>query len=60
MADHEFAALGKGNIMALVDPGKVAPAPNTPKIHPLVCFLAGFGLIVLAAALVHTVFGVIL
>ena len=46
--------------MALVDPGKVAPAPNASKIHPLVCFLAGFGLIVLAAALVHTVFGVIL
>ncbi|MCO8028758.1 MULTISPECIES: hypothetical protein [Brevundimonas] len=46
--------------MALVHPGKVAPAPNASKIHPLVCFLAGFALIVLAAAVVHTVFGVLL
>ncbi len=46
--------------MALVDPGKVAPAPNASKIHPLVCFLAGFGLILIAAAVVHTVFGVLL
>ncbi|MGE7197144.1 hypothetical protein [Brevundimonas naejangsanensis] len=46
--------------MALVDPGKAAPAPNASKIHPLVCFLAGFALIVIAAAVVHTVFGIIL
>ncbi|MBD7941121.1 hypothetical protein [Brevundimonas guildfordensis] len=46
--------------MALVHPGKVAPAQGERKIHPLVCFLAGFGLIVVAAALVHTVFGILL
>lgn len=46
--------------MALVHPGKVAPAQSERKIHPLVCFLAGFGLIVVAAALVHTVFGILL
>ena len=46
--------------MALVHPGKVAPVQGERKIHPLVCFLAGFALIVLAAIVVHTVFGVLL
>ncbi|WP_165906629.1 MULTISPECIES: hypothetical protein [Brevundimonas] len=46
--------------MALVHPGKAAPVQNERKIHPLVCFLAGFALIVLAAIVVHTVFGLLL
>ena len=46
--------------MALAHPGKVAPVQNERKIHPLVCFLAGFALIVTAAAVVHTVFGLLL
>jgi len=46
--------------MALIHPGKSAPVQHERKIHPLVCFLAGFALIVLAAALVHTVFGILL
>ncbi|WP_427789022.1 hypothetical protein [Brevundimonas diminuta] len=46
--------------MALVHPDKAAPVQHSGKIHPLVCFLAGFALIVTAAAVVHTVFGIIL
>jgi len=46
--------------MALVDPGKAAPVRAGREIHPVVFFLAGFGLIVLAAALVHTLFGILL
>jgi hypothetical protein len=45
--------------MALAHPGKVAPVRNERKIHPLDCFLAGFALIV-TAAVVHTVFGILL
>ncbi|WP_276118559.1 hypothetical protein [Brevundimonas naejangsanensis] len=43
--------------MALVQPGKSAPARE---VHPVVYFLAGFALIVIAAAVVHTAFGVLL
>jgi len=50
----------EGNVMALVHPDKAAPVQHSGKIHPLVCFLAGFALIVIAAAVVHTVFGIIL
>lgn len=46
--------------MALVYLGKSAPVRDGGKIHPLVCFLAGFGLIVVAAAVVHAVFGMLL
>jgi hypothetical protein len=45
--------------MALAHPGKAAPARAGREIHPLVFFLAGFGLIVLAAALVHALFGML-
>ncbi|MBN9478971.1 MAG: hypothetical protein J0I52_01910 [Bordetella sp.] len=46
--------------MALVHPDKAAPVQHGGRIHPLVCFLAGFALIVAAAAVVHTVFGLLL
>lgn len=46
--------------MALVDPGKAAPVGGGRAVHPVVFFLAGFGLIVLAAALVHALFGLLL
>lgn len=46
--------------MALVHPGKVAPVRVAREMHPLVYFIAGFGLIMLLAAVVHTIFGVLL
>lgn len=52
--------LGKGNVMALVHPGKAAPVRAPREVHPLVYFIAGFGLIMLAAVTVHTVFGALL
>lgn len=42
--------------MAVVVPGKAAPARPPREIHPAVFLLAGFGLIGLATALVHALF----
>lgn len=45
---------------ALAHTADAAPAQAGRRIHPLACFLAGFALIIVAAAVVHTVFGLIL
>ena len=43
--------------MALVLPGKVPPARGERDVHPVICLLAGFGLIALLATGVHILFG---
>lgn len=52
--------------MALLDPAddRSAPhgsgSPHQPTKHPMVCLVAGFGFIILAASVVHVVFNALM
>ncbi len=48
---------GKGNEMALAHPDKVLPARGERELHPAIGLVCGFGVICLAAAAVHILFG---
>lgn len=43
--------------MALVHPGKVPSVRVEREIHPGICLLMGFGVIILLATVVHILFG---
>ncbi|MFK0298389.1 hypothetical protein ACIQTU_04125 [Brevundimonas sp. NPDC090276] len=45
--------------MALAHPGKVPPVRSERELHPVIGLIGGFGLIALAATVVHILFSLI-